>query len=90
MIYVMGSVTGNENGFYPEMTLGRSYFNWYTNGVFMGSKLSEDTSAPINTDARTTPCTHDASQKHTMAWSQYFEFDLEDPVNFAGSVVYEP
>ncbi|MDG0811596.1 hypothetical protein [Cohnella rhizosphaerae] len=91
MIYVQGSVSGIENGFYPETSLGRSYFDWYTNGQFVGSKLSQDTSAPIYTDARTTPCTHNASNTHTMAWSQYFEFDLfTDPADFSGEVVYNP
>lgn len=52
--------------FIPEATWGRAYFNWYTDGVLVGTKTSVVSNEPINVDARTTSC--NIMQTLTKQW----------------------
>ncbi|THF75332.1 hypothetical protein [Cohnella fermenti] len=87
--YVLGSDRGTDNGLYPATELGRAYFNWYTNGVFTGSKLAEDSTPPINVEAKTTACTHASSNDYEMRWSEHWEFEDGNDYDFAGTETWE-
>ncbi|GIO11525.1 hypothetical protein J19TS2_10800 [Cohnella xylanilytica] len=87
--YVLGVDRGSENGFFPEAELGRVYFNWYTNGVFSGSKQSEDSTQPINVEAKTASCTHKSSNDYEMRWSEHWEYEDGNDYDFAGTEYWE-
>jgi len=74
--YVYGSHYATDNGYYPAVTSVSIYFEWYKNGVLVGTKQDEDSSAPINASTTTAYCYHDSSQKYKMVWSERWK--LED------------
>lgn len=74
-IYVRGAQIGSDNGYYPEVTFVRIYFEWYKNGVYTGSKQDQDSTAPIRVSNYTASCVHEASANYKMAWSERWEME---------------
>lgn len=72
-IYVRGAQIGSDDGYYPKVTFVRIYFEWYKNGVYTGSKQSEDSTAPISVSNYTAACVHEASSSYKMTWSERWE-----------------
>jgi hypothetical protein len=85
--YVLGLQAGSDNGFYPKVNFVRIYFEWYRNGVFIGSKQNEDSTAPINVANYTASCSHDSSQSYKMVWSERWETE-DYNVWTPGSTIY--
>lgn len=87
--YVFGTISGSDNGLYPELTFGRVYFDWCRNGVLVGNKMDEDSTPPISVHAHTEYCYHSAEHDYTMIWAARWKHEDGSEYLFNGTETWE-